>query len=310
MRSILELLRSVLVASLAFVLMFVALAILPEGGPIGGLPQDLDDSRGGSGTGASIDIRPVERDRPRVSASGPASASRRIAAPEARGYAERRLTAPIPPERYQSAYRAPEDGTEWRETALGERWLGYRTILPRSAYSGAPRPVLLILPDPSASPVGLLEAWRRTAERAGLILAAPEPGWQAFGARSVAEAMLADLEGETTLDRGRLFLFGDGRGGAAALGLAGAPELGLRAVAVHGRASLADPTGAGAAVPLALYAGTGAGPRAISGVEATAAAFAGAGHPVTLVRVEGHTDWFEPIGAWLAGEIWGLFRRS
>ncbi|MEM9794898.1 MAG: hypothetical protein AAF919_00300 [Pseudomonadota bacterium] len=173
------------------------------------------------------------------------------------------------------------------------------------------RPTVVLLHGPGRTGESMVDMWRETAERQGLVIVAPNlgnlPGWE-FGRpdpRAVAIALDAAAE-IYPVDKGRVALFGHSRGAIAAQVLANQYSGPWKAVAVHG-GTLPLNYVAPAARPLPIRHYLGSVDQSFPYATAleSGAALADAGHPFELVRLHGHDHWFYEAGEDIAAHAWG-----
>ncbi|WP_285673726.1 alpha/beta hydrolase family esterase [Paralimibaculum aggregatum] len=230
-------------------------------------------------------------------------------------YAVRRLTAPIPAERYRRRHVPRTEGLRSGQVRVGGRERRYSLLVPRRAWSGVASPVLVVLHGSDGGAAAMLDMWREIARPAGLILVAPEAFGGSWHPRrdgpEFAHALLADLARDYAIDPKRIYLFGHDSGAGQALALANAMPGMWRAVAVHGGAVPAAQVAAaeGPLPAIALYVGTEDAVFPAPAVHRSAAALAGAGHDVMLAEIAGHTHWYFDIGPWLSDRAWAFFRQ-
>lgn len=120
---------------------------------------------------------------------------------------------------------------------LGTGMREYQIYLPQDYDENKRYPVVMLLHDANQTGVSLVEKWKATADRAGIILIGPsslslewliEPG-----TGDIIEAVLEDAKSQYPIHEDRVFLFGYGQGGALASYVPlYKPEL-FAAVAVH-----------------------------------------------------------------------------
>ena len=199
----------------------------------------------------------------------------------------------------------PEPGQGSRHvTDAGAVWWGW-------GPSGAgPRPVIVLFHGSGRTGESMVDMWRETAEREGLVLVAPDfegvDGWD----RSLPDpnhllAVLDDAVGTYAIDAARVAFFGHSRGGMAAQLLANRLDGPWRAVAVHAGTVPAEamrPVAEGP--PIRHY--LGALDQTFPYDEAVAAGrgIAGRGHAYDLVRMERRTHWLYDRGEDIAYVAW------
>lgn len=120
---------------------------------------------------------------------------------------------------------------------LGTGMREYQVYLPKGFDENKTYPVLMLLHDGNYTGVSLVDKWRETADRAGMILLGPTSLGKEWlieeGAGNVLQAILEDAEAQYPIHKDRVYLFGYGQGGALASHIpAYKPEL-FAAIAVH-----------------------------------------------------------------------------
>lgn len=202
-------------------------------------------------------------------------------------------------------------------------WQGTRHVSPEGVVwwgagpgSGARRPMVLLLHGAGRDGRSMVDMWHETAEKAGLVLVAPDYAAlpeSPLGLYDPAAALDALRHAATlyAVDPSRVYLFGHSRGGIAAQLWANRVAGPWRAVAVHAGtlpAELPRPVTDGVAVR--HYLGSVDATFPFPAGRASAQAMAAAGHPFELVRLEGHTHWFYATGEEIAADAWAWMARA
>lgn len=175
-----------------------------------------------------------------------------------------------------------------------------------------PRALVVLLHGAGRNGLSMLEMWESTAQRAGLVLVAPDaPGSHWDRSRSGIEAIrraAGDAAARYGIPADRIFLFGHSDGAAMAQWMLAQDGTPWRAVAVHGGfAAPGELAGQGAGRPFRIYLGARdqqfkPGPARDSGM-----AMADRGHPSDLLLIPDHGHWFYTIGPQIAWHGWMWF---
>jgi predicted esterase len=279
MRAFLEVLKGFLLGSVICAIVFVALVVF--------LPSASDEAR------QRLSIQLAEPEDT-------------VVATEA---ARLRMPLPRPLSMYSTAYEAEDQGqTTYESDGRLVHILDFGT-------GGQPRPMVILFHGQGRNGLSMLDMWKSTAEREGLLLVAPDGiggGWTAMVEDNQRiEALIEDVAVEYPVDLDRIFLFGHSGGGRHVLEIANHFEGSWRAAAVHGgvlalnrvRPAL-EPT------PLRIYIGTEDRIFPYDEVEAVADALARAGHPTDLVTITGHNHWYYTIGPSISRRAWDYFAEQ
>lgn len=175
---------------------------------------------------------------------------------------------------------------------------------------GEPRPTVLLLHGAGRDGRSMIDMWRDTAARAGLVLIAPDAGsdrgWDpAQDQAGFHAALLESASRFHPIDRSRVVLFGHSSDAIWAQLLANRQDGPWRAVATHGGslpAAMVQPKES--ARPMRLYLGDRDHLFPLAQARPNAQALAQAGHAVDLVVIPGHTHWFYADGPRICAAAW------
>lgn len=189
---------------------------------------------------------------------------------------------------------------------LSHSWVSYAP--PGAA---APRHVVVLLHGAGRDGLSMLEMWKDTADRHGLLLVAPNGGALRFSAlgRSAVTSAARQAAASYGLPEDRLYLFGHSDGAVLAQALVADAAPGQwQAAALHAGFLPAEDLPAGhSATPVRLYLGDKDHIFALEPARRSLHALAQQGHPAELVTVPGHSHWFYAIGPAIAEESWQWF---
>ena len=215
-------------------------------------------------------------------------------------------------DRGDKPYAESGEGSDLREIAgaAGQR---YR-VFAGGDSDGGPRPAILLLHEAGRTAASMIDMWRETAQRNGLVLIAPEGSGRWSGNQAALALLKASLEdaGKTTqIDPERVFLFGHADGAEAAIVLANRFEGPWKAVSVHGGAPAPRQVRESAEhPPIRIYLGSEDTSNPADGVERTGEALRSVCHRVEMLEIMGHTNWFYDIGPTVAEDSWTWFQRT
>ena len=189
-------------------------------------------------------------------------------------------------------------------TANGVTWWGW------GPDGDAPRPVVIALHGAGRDGESMVDIWRETAEREGIVIVAPDfaadPGWDLADPdpRRLVDALDA-AAALWAVDRDRVALFGHSRGGMAAQRLANAHAGPWRAVAVHAGTLPAHlMQGVEDGAPILHMLGSVDRTFPLGPAREAAQAIAAKGHPYELMILEGHNHWLYAAGEGIADAAW------
>ncbi len=171
------------------------------------------------------------------------------------------------------------------------------------------RPVLILLHDSAQSGLSMIEMWRETAERHGLILLAPnalETGWPvAAPAPGFLARLLEEADKTYPINRAQVFLFGHSNGaiyGQHILNWEGAPW--KTAVWHGGYVHPENVAVSGNARAYRLYIGDKDRVFSVDAARDIGIKLAALGTENELVIIPGHNHWFYDIGPQIAEDAW------
>lgn len=207
-------------------------------------------------------------------------------------------------------YAVPTDlrGRATSHVTEGTAWNAY---IPDSAPVG-PAPVVILFHGARRDPLSLVDMWRETAERNGIVLiavAAPNGLWprDSLDVASL-HRILARMAELRPVDLDRVYLFGHSNGAVYVQLLLNLTNGPWRAAAVHGgyvssatAIIPADPK------PIRFYLGTLERAAPIDRIDAIAEGLAARGHLVDIQLIENNTHWFYESGPLIAEDAWLWF---
>ncbi len=173
-----------------------------------------------------------------------------------------------------------------------------------------PHPTLILLHGSGRTGEAMIDMWRETAQKKGIVLIAPNSS--ASKAWSLSEdgpaflnAVLDQAQDHYRIDRDRVYLMGHSAGGQFAQKLAGQDHQLFKSITSHGAAL--EPSRmkrASTAVPVSLYVGHRDHLFSPQDMTASATTLAENGHDVTTYLIPNHTHWYYRIGPQIAPHMW------
>ncbi len=207
---------------------------------------------------------------------------------------------------------------------VAERHLEFRRKLyPYLVYSpnGSDRtrelPALLLLHGAGGSGVDLLEPWRGMARNNGILLIAPDlPRDAEFedAAPEFFRRLASAVEGEWSVDKRRVYVFGHSMGGYLAFDAAMFDADVFAAAAVH--ASYIAPAYAGIVdraarkIPIALYIGDADQAVPIGKVRATRELLLANGFPLHYLELRGHDHNYGAMSGKINSDAWEFLSKQ
>lgn len=215
------------------------------------------------------------------------------------------------------SYAERDVGAQVRRLAHGGAQRTYHRYAGPGAAPGAtgPRPVVVLLHGAQRSGLSMIDMWRATADREGLVLLAPDAAGAGWDPRADGPdflvAVLNDAARLGPLDPARVHLFGHSSGATLALLYANRAPGPWVSVGAH--AGVLPPAAVAPAarpVPIRLWLGEADHLFPLDDARASARALADAGHAMDLVAIRGHTHWYYAIGPKVSDWAWDFFAAS
>ncbi|CUI81760.1 dienelactone hydrolase family protein [Cognatishimia activa] len=185
-----------------------------------------------------------------------------------------------------------------------------RTWFGTSPGGFGPFPTLILLHGSNRPGTSMIDMWRETAQRQGIVLIAPEAQnpqtWNlSDDGLPFMQALRNEAENHYPIDRKQVYVMGHSAGGIFVQSLAGEDNPLWRAMASHGSATRANALRrSNTPVPLYLYTGEHDHLFPQENMQRAARMLSDAGHDVTYVNIPRHDHWYYKIGPQLAPVIW------
>ena len=208
-------------------------------------------------------------------------------------------------------YSVPQDTVAAATTHQlnGRQWHSYR---PRNRLGMLP--VVILFHGAGRDGLSMIDMWRDTADKNGLLLVALDGRQQNWPAENVAPTILHDILSEAAdlarIDEDRIYLFGHSNGARYVQSLINLTKGPWRAAAVH--AGYGDPATAIVPAdpkPIRFYLGTRDHIFDTETARIVARALSDKGHPTDLHLIPNHTHWFYEAGPLIAADAWAWFAR-
>jgi poly(3-hydroxybutyrate) depolymerase len=209
---------------------------------------------------------------------------------------------------------------ETRALTVAGKSRTYFVYQPAGASAGTLRPLLLLLHGSQSTGRELLNEWIEVADRAGVILLAPNAttpvGWRIReDGPDYLHAVIDDFALHSTFDRRRLYLFGISGGAVHALTIGSLESDYFAAVAIWAGAwrdqrSYRALAHARRKIPIALFIGDQDEFFPIDAVQETVAAFRKADHPVQLTILPGQRHNYHHVASRLNPDAWQFLQAS
>ncbi len=209
-------------------------------------------------------------------------------------------------------YEERDVGAERIAVQVGGRERAFHLYAPNRE---GPRPAVLLLHGAGRSGLSMIDMWKATADREGLVLIAPDSAGRGWDLEAdppeLFQAALNGAARRAPMDPARLYIFGHSAGGRLALLFANRLPGAWRAAAVHagflGGRAVAPAEGA---PPVLMVVGEHDRLAPPAAAMATARALGKGGHEVKVVEILDHTHWFYEIGPWVSGMAWEFFEAQ
>ncbi|MBF9031825.1 hypothetical protein HKCCE3408_15600 [Rhodobacterales bacterium HKCCE3408] len=189
----------------------------------------------------------------------------------------------------------------------GETWLSYAP-----AETGEPQPLIVLFPGASRPAMSMIDMWRETATREGLVLIAFDglrnSGLAEDPRAEIIHQALAGVQEIHPVDMDRVFLFGHSAGAIEAQVVLNRVAGPWRAAAVHsGPAIVSWMHPVENPLPVRNYIGSSDSTFSVWDSREGGELMARGGHDYDLQVIPGHTHWFYEIGPLIADDAWSWF---
>src|SRR5215510_3599660 len=195
----------------------------------------------------------------------------------------------------------------------------YYLMVPESAKSPAPVPLIVLLHGSGRNGLSLMEKWKELASREGIIIAGPDSrdsqGWQIPGdGPGFIHELVQTLRAKHPINPRRIYLFGHSAGAVFALNLSMMESEYFAATAVHAGSwrtekELSARDYAKRKTPLAIIVGDRDAFFPLSSVKATEAALKERGFSVDVKVMKGHDHWYYDLAPQINRDAWDFLRR-
>jgi poly(3-hydroxybutyrate) depolymerase len=183
----------------------------------------------------------------------------------------------------------------------------------------APAPAILLLHGSGHDGMSLIDPWKGLAQKAGIILVAPnsinQAVWdQRADGPDFLLTVLADVESKNPVDKRRVYLFGHSGGAMYALYLSIVGSEYFAATAVHAGALLESNfkllSSAKRKTPISIWVGTADASLPLAQVKATKEAFEGQGFPVELHVISFHNHSYYAVAGEVNAAAWQFLKTN
>jgi len=224
------------------------------------------------------------------------------------------IQPPIPPTGYVMLYNENAKGIEKYAVMINGQKRSFHLYAPQNMRQGSPVPgsAIILLHASGRTGVSMAENWKRSADRHGIILIAPDAVGDRLSFETdkvFVEALINFVKKDRRFAADRIYLFGHSSGAIAALPMAAALSGKLNAASVHAgmilqRDYLNLIQNATPKIPLCVI--NGSEDKIIPAVRARYAAqvFTDAGFNTTYVELTGHTNWYYTLADWINELAW------
>lgn len=207
-----------------------------------------------------------------------------------------------------------------RETfGSGGRQRTYYLYVPETVRPDTPAPLIVFLHGSGRNGLILLEEWKATAKKEGIILAGPDSlnsrQWHTIDdGPDFIHDVVDIVSASHPIDPRRVYLFGHSAGAIHGLTLAVFESQYFAAVAVHAGALPSDlyvfADAAPRKIPLAIWVGTKDALFPVDVVRATRDALVQRGFPVELTEIQNHTHDYYSRSAEINKGVWAFLKRQ
>jgi len=193
---------------------------------------------------------------------------------------------------------------------IAEKKRVFYLYVPRSLKPHAPAIILLHGADRNG--ISMADSWRKSAERHGLLLVAPDAVdgyWDFATDKTFISALVQFLQQDKRVHPQRIYLFGHSNGAVAALPLAANFSEGFAAAAIHAgmvtkKEFLPVINGAKRKIPLCVINGSDDKSMPATRARYAATLFANAGYPAAYIELTGHNHWYYTLSDWINELAW------
>src|SRR5215510_14084496 len=195
----------------------------------------------------------------------------------------------------------------------------YYLMVPESAKSPAPVPLIVLLHGSGRNGLSLMEKWKELASREGVIIAGPDSrdsqGWQIPGdGPGFIHDLVEALRAKYPVNPRRIYLFGHSAGAVFALNLSMMESEYFAATAVHAgswrtESELSVRDYAKRKTPLAIIVGDKDTFFPLQSVQATETALKKRGFAVEVKVMKGHDHWYYDLAPQINRDAWDFLKR-
>jgi predicted esterase len=220
------------------------------------------------------------------------------------------ITPPIPASRYIMPYTPSPVGLEKYALGIAEKKRVFYLYVPRSLKPHAP--AMILLHGAERDGISMADSWRKSAERRGMILVAPDAVdhyWDFDADKAFIAALLQFLQQDKRVDARRIYLFGHSNGAVVGLPLVALFSQNLAAAAIHAgmvtnKKFLPVIKASKRKIPLCVINGSDDASMPAIRARYAAQLFADAGHPAAYIELTGHNHWYYTLSDWINELAW------
>ncbi len=194
------------------------------------------------------------------------------------------------------------------------------TLFAPTTASASPAPLIVLLHGSYGSAAALVKWWSSLAEQEGIVLVAPDArereAWQlrADGPQFI-RAVIEEAAAKHSIDRARIYLFGNSGGAVYSLTLSMIESQVFAATAVHAGAWRAPSEFravpyAKRKIPIAIFIGDKDEYFPLFTVRKTRSALEKAGHPVSVTVIPGRTHSYPDVALEVNREAWQFMKAN
>jgi predicted esterase len=195
----------------------------------------------------------------------------------------------------------------------------YYLMVPESAKSPAPVPLIVLLHGSGRNGLSLMEKWKEIASREGVIIAGPDSrdsqGWQIPGdGPGFIHDIVEALKAKHPINPRRIYLFGHSAGAVFALNLSMMESEYFAATAVHAGSwrterEFSAVDYAKRKTPLAIIVGDRDAFFPLQSVQATESALKERGFAIVVKVMKGHDHWYYDLAPQINRDAWDFLKR-
>jgi poly(3-hydroxybutyrate) depolymerase len=194
------------------------------------------------------------------------------------------------------------------------------TLFAPTTVTVSPAPLIVLLHGSYGSAAALVRLWTSLAEQEGVVLVAPDArereAWQlrADGPQFI-RAVIDEAAAKHSIDRGRIYLFGNSGGAVYSLTLSMIESQVFAATAIHAGAWRAPNEFravklAKRKIPIAIFIGDKDEYFPLFTARKTRSALEKAGHPVSVTVIPGHTHSYADVAPEVNRDAWQFMKAN